>query len=398
MIKRFISLSSSELFLRATKFLFFLSIANFYSESVIYEYGFFTALFSIVFVFSDLGYQSYILKELSSKNSFSDYIKYSKLSIFRVLIFIFISLFILLYYAYSNNILFLYIFILFLADAIFAMNFSFYRAKNNSKKETIVKFIIGIVFMLISLLSILKLDSQLLFLILSFSYLIYAIYDASYLRIKIILLFIKDFKLKKYIMISKNSLFIFLGSLFTIAYLRIDILMLDWLNISSAISLYTIASRLLELSLVVPAMISILLLPKLVKNQTINIKKDLLFQLFIGVAVMILFLFLSNFIISILFAKYIQTIVILNILLFVIPFMLINNYGFTFFIAKSMSKYYFIITMVMLLLNSILNIIFIQKYGYIAAAYTTLATEVLGSFIVVYVLRKGILSNKRDLK
>ncbi len=389
MIAKFFSLSSSELFLRGSKFLFFLAIANFYSQTVIYEYGLFTALFSIVFVFSDFGYQAYILKSLSSSKSYTLYIKYSQLAIFRVSLFFIISISILIYYMHSTNTIYAYIFILFLADAIFAINFSFYRAYENSKRETIVKFSIGLIFILISILVFLKVDSKIAFLILSSSYLIYAIYNAKFMRLKTVFLFIKNFRIKEYLTISQNSFFIFIGSLFTIAYLRIDILMLDWFNLTHSVSLYTIASRVLELTLIVPSMISVLLFPKLVKNKNINIKKDISIQFLIGVGVMLLFLSISSLVINRLFINYQNSIEVLNILLFSIPFMLVNGYIFTLFIAKDISRYYALITFFMFIANTILNYFYIPLYGYTMAAYTTLLTEFFGTFFAILSLFKG---------
>lgn len=398
MKSKFFSLALSEFFLRGSKFLFFLILTNFYSSSVVHEYGYFTALFSILFVLSDFGYQTYLTKELSQHKSLSQYIQSINIAFSRVAFFLIMSLVPLFYYFFTDKKFFLFIFLLFFVDAIVSMSFAFYRANGTYHKEINLKFIMSFIFILTSCLGFLGFDIYIVFSFLSIVLLSYSLYEASYIQRKYMSYFLSSFSLKSIFTILDKTLFIFLASFATIAYLRIDILMLEWCGLADGVIYYTIASRVLELTFVFPAMISAFLLPRLAKTIQHNHKKELAQQFFIGIAVMILFLFLSNFIISILFAKYIQTIVILNILLFVIPFMLINNYGFTFFVAKDMSKYYFIITLVMLLLNSILNIIFIQKYGYIAAAYTTLATEVLGSFIVVYVLRQGVLSNKRDLK
>jgi O-antigen/teichoic acid export membrane protein len=393
MIAKFISLSSSELFLRASKFLFFISIANFYDESIMYEYGFLTSLFSIIFVFSDLGYQTYVFKELSSKITFTTYIQYSKLAIFRILFFIFSSLLVLLYLLYSDKELFVYIFIIFLADSIFAMDFSFYRASQNSKKESILKFSISSIYILVSILSIYKINSQIFFAIFSLSYLIFAIYSAKYLKSKIIYLFFKNFNIKTYLLISKSSFYIFLGGLFTVAYLRIDILMLDFLSNSSNVAIYTVSSRVLELSLIFPATISILIFPILIKKKYINIKKDLYIQFIIGLFVMFFFLFASPIIIDIFFRHFINSINILKILLFSIPFMLVNGYIFTLFIAKNKSKYYTLVTILMLILNISLNYIFIPLYSYEVAAYTTLLTEILGSIICILILTSVSIEN-----
>ncbi|MEA1916100.1 MAG: polysaccharide biosynthesis C-terminal domain-containing protein [Campylobacterota bacterium] len=390
MVVKFFSLSSSELFLRGSKFIFFLSLANFYDSDVIYEYGLFTALFSILFVFSDVGYQTLILKEMSHKNSYSNYIKYSQLSLWRVLLFSFISLFFLFYYFFTANSLFFYIFILFLADAIFATIFSFYRALHKSIEETKTKFIIGSIFIISSTCTLFLSSVHLLFLTLSFSYLAYAIVSAKFLKAKIVKLFFRSFTLQKYLLMSQNSIYIFIGSLSTIAYLRADILMLNIFNSADGVTLYSVASRVLELSLVAPAMISALLMPLLIKDAKQNLTKSILRQFFIGIAVMTLFLIISPYVVEIFFKQFIDTTELLNILLLSIPFMLVNGYVFTLFIAKDASRYYALSAFVMLLSNVILNYMYIPTDGYIAAAYTTLLTEVFGTVFALLLLKKSV--------
>lgn len=388
---KFFSLTISELFLRGSKFLFFLVLTNFYGQSVVYEYGYFTALFSIVFVFSDLGYQTYLTKEFTSKVSLSKTIENINLSIFRILFFIIVSLSILIYYFFTQKEFYFYIFMLFIVDAILAMSFSFYRARDYINKEILLKFQIGSVFILISILGLFHLDIHFLFLLLAIVLIVTSSVNSLIIKWSYLQLFIKRFSFTHIFDSLKNSAYIFLASLATIVYLRIDILMLEWFGLVDGVVYYTIASRVLELTLIVPSMIAALLLPKLTQQTATNIKKDLLNQFAIGVGVMILFLLISHIIITLLFPKYLQTITILNILLLSIPFMLINNYGFTYFVAKDISKKYFIITLLMCISNIVLNLIFIPLYGYEAAAYTTLFTEALGAMIVLYILKSNLI-------
>ena len=397
MLANFFSLTVSEFFLRGSKFLLFVCLANLYSQDVVYEYGYFTALFSIVFVFSDLGYQTLITKAFAQSNSYKNYVKYASLSIFRVLLFIIISSLFIAYFLFTNSTLFVFIGILFLADAIFAMNFAFYRALHKSTKESISKFIIGIIFCFASLLAFLNFDIQILFSVFSLTYLFYSFYSSKFLRLKYLKLFILNFRLSEYLSHSKSSFYIFVAALCTIGYLRVDILMLDWLDDAYSVSIYTIASRVLELSLVIPSVISILLLPKFVQNKNTNISKNIFLQFFIGIVTMLFFLFVSTIIVEQLFKDYIVSDEILKILLLSVPFILINSYIFTFFISKNKSEIYMYITLFMLICNIILNYVYIPMFGYKAAAYTTILTEVVGSFIALVLLYLYNKNNKTIL-
>ena len=388
MIAKLFSLTSSEFFLRGSKFLFFLVLVNFYSENIVYEYGYFTALFSILFVFSDMGYQTFLTKELSHNNSSSIYTRSTNITFFRVIIYILISSFFLIYYFFTDKEIYIFIFFLFLSDSIMAMSLVFYRSKENHRKETNLKIIIGLIFISSSCMALFILNIYIVLSFLTSALLIFVTYEASFINLKNLKNFINTLSFKNYFKSIQKSFYIFGGSLATIAYLRLDILMLEWFSLKEGVVLYTIASRVLELSLIVPAMISVILLPRLVKIEKLNITKDILIQFTIGIFVMILFLMISTILISILFPKYTQTIIILDILLVSIPFMLISNYGFTFFIAKTLSKFYLFIPCTMLLLNFILNYITIPMYGYNAAAWTTLITECIGTIIILFYVLK----------
>lgn len=379
MLAKFFSLSISEFFLRGSKFLFFIVLANLEDENVVYEYSYFSAIFSVIFVFSDFGTQTYLTKELSNANTSN----FKSISNLRVIFFIFLSIPILIFYFFTQNKLYFFIFLLFLSDAIFAMYYAYLRANSNSFFEAKSKFFISS-FYILAFIVLIFLNLEFAFLWLTLAYLFYAILSSNFIEFKFFYEIYKNFN---YFKVLKKSIFIFIGALSTIIYLRVDIIMLSWMDTQSSVALYSIASRVLELSLVFPFVISAILLPILTKRLNVNFKKDIMVQALIGIAVLFLFLVFSNIIIKFIFPKYITSVYALNILLFSIPIMLVNNYIFSYFIAKDKSIFYAVITLLIAFLNIVLNFIFIPNFSFIGASYTTLFTEFIGMILALMLLR-----------
>ncbi len=384
MIAKFITLSISELFLRASKFTFFIALVNFYGENTLYEYGYFTALFSILFVFSDFGLQTFLTKELSANQIRQLHVK---ISLFRIISFIALGLLTIFYFLFSDMQIFIFIFLLFLSDAIFAMEFSYLRSQHNSKEEGSIKFFISLIYFFFSISIYFGIDDKTLFLLISLTLFLYALKNSYFVKISYLKEFFENFNIKTYIQIIKKSSYIFVGALATIFYLRIDILMLEYFDYVEGVALYTIASRILELSLVIPSVISVLLLPYMVKQKVDRVAIRLAVQFLVGLFTMALFFAISSLLVSVLFSKYENSLEIINILLLSIPFMLVNGYIFTLFIAKEKSSLYAIVAVNMAIANTVLNYIFIPLYGYEAAAYTTIITEFVGVFLAIYLLK-----------
>lgn len=378
-------LTFSEFTLRGSKFLLFLSLANLYSVEIIYEYSYFVALLSIISVFSDFGIQTYLSREFSIKQK-SERV-YLNISLIRVVLFIYISIPFLIYSL--NEKLGVFLFLIFLSDTLFAMNFAYLRAYRRYIRESFIKFLVAICYLFASLAPLFRVEVETLFLSLSIALTLIGVLTFSKFKIEQFFKFLLLFKFKKYLyLIQARATYIFLSSLFTIIYLRVDILMLSWLDTPDSVATYTIASRVLELSLIIPAVISAILIPKFAKSKEINFKRELILQFLIGVLVMLLFLSISKYLITTLFPNYQNAVEILEIILISIPFMLLNNYLFSYFISKKKSHLYLISTSTMALLNIVLNLLTIPKYSYFGAIYSTLSTEIVGTFLAFYLFSK----------
>lgn len=193
---------------------------------------------------------------------------------------------------------------------------------------------------------------------------------------------------KNFIGHFEHILPIFLATVFTTIYFRIDILMLESIVGIESVGLYSVAYKLIEGAMILPLMLGIVYLPKLSNNRK-NMKQDILIHFILGFIIFILFYFTVSFVIDILFAdNYMSSVKTARILSYSIIIMSVNTYMFTYFIATNNSFINVKITFMMLILNLILNYIYIPLYGIEAAAVTTVITEFIGMIGLIYYMRR----------
>jgi O-antigen/teichoic acid export membrane protein len=378
-VKTFFSLTFAETFLRFSKFLFFLLLANSVDVESFAQYNYLVSIFAIIFVISDLGIGRIVTKNLSKDPNFY----YSSLLWFRISFFLILDFFAFLLLG-SEIYLFFALSSIFFLDAVSDMFYSIYRAKGIFFKESRIKFYLALSYTFTSILfvfiNVLSLSQALSIVFLCYLLILFNISDDLDINF--------SFQ-KKNIFggFSKEGFILLASSIFTIAYLRIDIIMIEYFLHVENISIYAIGAKVIELAMILPMVISTILLPKMSKTKSFN-KNKLIYQIFLGIVLTSVFYILSPLIITIFFSSYQKAISLIQILSFGLVFIMINNYIFTAFIANTTSKYYLYTTAFMLISNLLLNSIFIPIYGINAAAYTTIFTEFLGSVMAIYIFKR----------
>ena len=105
-----------------------------------------------------------------------------------------------------------------------------------------------------------------------------------------------------------------------------------------------------------------------------------------GVGITILYIVILPIFIHLYLHQYLNSIQAIMILALTVPFMFIHNPGVQIILATDRYlKTVLWLSVVTLLFNLILNLIFIPQYGYIAASWVTVASEAF-SFLVFYTL------------
>jgi len=205
-------------------------------------------------------------------------------------------------------------------------------------------------------------------------------------QIRIRLLWHWDF-LKKTL---KDSLPYGLALILQTLYLRLDIVLISILLGASAVGIYGVPTRILESFLVLGVFFGQAMLPKIAENEKnpekINqslawgAEKLLIFALPIVISI---FAF-STDIVRILSSDeflsspgFFGSDSVLKILIFTIFFAFFNQL-FTFtLVAKNRQKYLLLVNGIALAINAILNLLFLEKFGLIAAVFSTIGCEIV---------------------
>lgn len=173
-------------------------------------------------------------------------------------------------------------------------------------------------------------------------------------------------------------------SFFSFAYFKVDTIILSVLRSSEEVGIYSLSYKILENILVFWAFYMASVYPLLSKfiNQDEKFSKlfknSIVIATFASFAVIILGLLFAPLVINI-FAGggFSQSITSFRILIFAIPFLLVNNIFYYRFLVRNNLTPVVVFFAVALFINVILNIIFVPTYGYIASSFITVATEII---------------------
>lgn len=184
-------------------------------------------------------------------------------------------------------------------------------------------------------------------------------------------------------------------------YFRIDTLMLSYMRGNFETGIYSAGYKFLEALIFIPNSLSIVLFPTLAKLHGHDLDKiKLLF--FQSIKIMLLlsaFVFVAyNLIlppfIRFFLPNYLPSIDVIRILSLTVPFMFIHVPVSQ--ILLSTDKYLkavILISFLPLLFNIILNLIFIPRFGFLAASWITVASDVLSTVILLFFIKKLVFKN-----
>ncbi len=190
---------------------------------------------------------------------------------------------------------------------------------------------------------------------------------------------------------------IMLGAIFAMIYIKIDQVMIRWLVNAEEVGIYSVAAKLSESWYFIPTVIVASIFPKLIElRDTSNFKFkkrlqqlfDLLFSLAFILAIIITFV--ASPLIDFLYgAEYQRTAAILSIHIWA---------GIFIFMRAAFSKWILVedaITFSMItqgagaLVNVFLNIILIPKFGGLGAAFATILSYAMASYVVLFFYKKS---------
>ncbi|MDD5147152.1 MAG: flippase [Candidatus Daviesbacteria bacterium] len=182
-------------------------------------------------------------------------------------------------------------------------------------------------------------------------------------------------------------------SVLGLLYFRIDSVLLSYIKGNFETGIYGVAYKFLEAVIFIPGAFSLALFPILAKlhdDRTDEMRK-LYFKSIkvmgvVGIVLFLIYFLILPSLIKLFLPNYLQSIEAIRILSFSIPFIFIAAPGVQ--VLLSSEKYLKLVVLLSLFtvaFNVILNLNFIPEFGFRAAAWITVASDVL-SFAVFYIL------------
>ena len=254
-------------------------------------------------------------------------------------------------------------------------------------RSVFYRFLISRVFLIIGVMILIPLDVSLTFIMATF--LITAILEFSLLfyfliRIKLIKFRI-DLRIKVLRKIFLYSVPMGLSVFFVIVYDRVDVLLIQKIINTEAVSYYAIAYSLYKIpSIIIPIVLTPLFTD--LSSEFEFSKKLNLFRLknisllLIGFAIIsiIITYFFADAIIGLTYGeKYLSSTNLLILLTLALPFLFLNNLTGTTLNAIKKERYAFYSTTIVATVNILLNIILLSTVGLIGAVITTIISEFL---------------------
>lgn len=186
-------------------------------------------------------------------------------------------------------------------------------------------------------------------------------------------------------------------------YFRIDAILLSYLRGSFETGIYGVAYKFLEAVTFIPSAFSMALFPVLARAHETSVKdvrklyfKSLKIMLGLGLVVFAGYILILPEIIKVLLPNYLSSITAIKILSLSIPFMFIHVPAVA--VLLSTDKYLkqvLSLSVLALTFNIAANLIFIPRFGFIAASWITVASEVLSFTIFFLFIKSKILDKSR---
>ena len=189
---------------------------------------------------------------------------------------------------------------------------------------------------------------------------------------------------------------VYLGSIFAVIYLKVDQVMIRWLEGSEAVGIYAVAAQFSEAWYFVPVAIVTSFFPKLINlkeenpeqfNKRLQQLFDLLFIMALGVAVVITFL--SDWLVIFFFGvSYGDSASILVIHIWAAIFIFMRAAFSKWILIENALVFSLITQGAGALVNVLLNYLLIPRFGVQGAAYATLISYAFASFLslIIYSL------------
>lgn len=213
------------------------------------------------------------------------------------------------------------------------------------------------------------------------------------------------FNFPKIIALFKETLPFGITLIFNVIYFRSDIVILSVLKSTQDVAYYGLAYRFFEFALVFPTFFNNAFYPILLETKNLSLEKTKNYFLLscgflfgLGIVAGIFFFFLSPHLINLTSSSFSQSIISLRILSLSLPIFYLTSLFMWFLITFDKQKILAPIYGFTMIINIVLNIVFIPRFSYLASSVITGITEgiifVLTGYFVLKIFRNQSVSKQ----
>jgi O-antigen/teichoic acid export membrane protein len=223
------------------------------------------------------------------------------------------------------------------------------------------------------------------------------------LRKEIIFNYFKFFKSKLVFDLLNKSWPIGIANFLFLIITYLDSLIVGWFHPPKDVGLYTSVVKLIEFLYFFPAALAMAVFPILSKKDKDDFQKTISFgfqlSFFISLPILGGLLILSKEIIGFIFGeKYLPASLGLQLVSFSIPFNFLLLILIDALIALDKRKELLIYDLIVVVLNFLLNIIFVPKYSYFASSLITSISSFISLIFALFILKKYVPLSLKELK
>jgi O-antigen/teichoic acid export membrane protein len=168
--------------------------------------------------------------------------------------------------------------------------------------------------------------------------------------------------------------------LFNLVYFRADIFLLSIMSTTKSVGIYGLSYKFFDFLIAIPLFLSNAVYPLLIKYKNDQevfkklINKYLL--IFLALSFVLIFAFwFSSPLFTIIRSDFSEASIPFRILLISLPFFFVTSFFQWILITKEKQKFLMYVYFLLLILNIILNVLFIPAYSYLASAWITFICE-----------------------
>lgn len=377
----------SKFLISILSIVFTMYVTRKFGPSIYGEYIYYLTIASTFSVISDFGISISFIKNIYKKEEESIFENYLFLKLLLTVISFILPLFLfLLNPSFSKNNLSY----AFLASFVVAIGnyssiiFTFIQSKQKIYLFNLLDILIRLLIVIFSIIGTYVFNTiVVLFIVLGIGNILYILIGKIIFSKIDIQLNFKKIEYKTIYLLFIDSFKVGVSSILLVLYFKIDLYLLSFFSNSIKVGYYGLSYKIFENIIMLWGFFMATIYPLLAKYYINNKKlfyKSLKYTKYLsiisGLIILVITNFLSQFIISFISGNsYKESSEILKIISFAIPFLFINNVFYYEYVIKNKIFQINFVLFTALLINLILNIIFLPIYNIIAASYITIITE-----------------------